>query len=262
MQCARLLLLSAVYTVCQLGLVLAAARDYYEILGVKKGCSDRDIKRAFRKLALKYHPDKVGKDKKAEAEKKFVEIAKAYEVLSDADKRKKYDQFGHAAFENNGGNGGNGFHGGFDFNFDDFFKGFDAHFHSHQGGHHHHHNQNGGPHTFNFNFGDHSGFFDFDDIFSDWDDDFHQQQHQQFHHHHHHHQHPQHHHHHQGFNGGESMFGNGFDMFDDDMFFDNGPSHQHHHTHTQRTMHSQGGQTCRTVTKRVGNMVTTHTVCS
>ena len=88
-------------------------RDYYEVLGVPKGASDSEIKSAYRKLAKKYHPDMNPGD--AEAEKKFKEASEAYAILSDADKRKQYDQFGHAAFENGGGGGYGGF-GGFDFN--------------------------------------------------------------------------------------------------------------------------------------------------
>ena len=70
-----------------------AKRDYYEILGVARGASGADIKKAYRKLALKYHPDKNPDNK--EAEEKFKEAAEAYEVLSDSDKRRRYDQFGH-----------------------------------------------------------------------------------------------------------------------------------------------------------------------
>jgi molecular chaperone DnaJ len=74
-----------------------AKRDYYEVLGVKRGASEAEIKKAYRKLARKYHPDLNPGDKSAEA--KFKEISEAYEVLSDKEKRKKYDQFGHAAFQ-------------------------------------------------------------------------------------------------------------------------------------------------------------------
>ena len=70
-----------------------AKRDYYEVLGVEKNASADDIKRTYRRLALKYHPDKNPGDKEAEA--KFKECAEAYEVLSDIDKRKRYDQYGH-----------------------------------------------------------------------------------------------------------------------------------------------------------------------
>ena len=87
-------------------------RDYYEVLGVDRNADDAAIKSAYRKLAKKYHPDMNPGDK--EAEQKFKEASEAYAVLSDADKRRKYDQFGHAAFEQGGGGAG-GF-GGFDFN--------------------------------------------------------------------------------------------------------------------------------------------------
>lgn len=88
-------------------------RDYYEVLGVDKGADDAAIKKAYRVLAKKYHPDMNPGD--AEAEKKFKEASEAYAVLSDPDKRRQYDQFGHAAFE--GGMGGGG---GFDFSGTDF----------------------------------------------------------------------------------------------------------------------------------------------
>ena len=84
-------------------------RDYYEVLGVNKGASDDEIKKAFRKLAVKYHPDKNPGDKTAE--EKFKEINEAYSVLSDKTKRSRYDQFGHAGVGGDGG--GNPFGGGF-----------------------------------------------------------------------------------------------------------------------------------------------------
>lgn len=105
---------------------MADKRDYYEVLGVDKNADDAALKKAFRQLAKKYHPDVNPGDK--EAEQKFKEIQEAYAVLSDSEKRRQYDQFGHAAFE--GGMGG----GGFDFSgmdmgdifsdlFGDFFGG-------------------------------------------------------------------------------------------------------------------------------------------
>lgn len=89
-------------------------RDYYEVLGLSKSASDSDIKKAYRKLAKKYHPD-ANPDNK-EAEVKFKEVTEAYEVLSDADKRAAYDRYGHAAFEQGGAGGFGGFSGfgGFD----------------------------------------------------------------------------------------------------------------------------------------------------
>src|SRR6478752_1889336 len=80
-------------------------RDYYEVLGVSKDASDDELKKAFRKAAVKHHPDKVGGD-----EAKFKEINEAYEVLKDDSKRKRYDQFGHAGVGGNGA-GGNPFGG-------------------------------------------------------------------------------------------------------------------------------------------------------
>ena len=105
-------------------------RDYYEVLGVPKDADEAALKKAYRVLAKKYHPDANPGDKEAEA--KFKEASEAYSVLSDPEKRRKYDQFGHAAFE--GGAGGAGGYGGFDFNgadmgdifgdiFGDFFGG-------------------------------------------------------------------------------------------------------------------------------------------
>ena len=104
-----------------------AKRDYYDVLGVNKSASKEEIKKAYRKLALKYHPDKTKGDKTSE--EKFKEASEAYHVLSDEKRKTNYDQFGHAAFEGAGG-GSQGF-GGFDFNsssfsdiFEDFFGDF------------------------------------------------------------------------------------------------------------------------------------------
>lgn len=83
--------------------------DYYEVLGLSKGCTEADIKKAYRKLALKWHPDRhnsKGEEEKTKSEDNFKTVSEAYEILSDKDKRQKYDQFGKAAFENGGGGGG------------------------------------------------------------------------------------------------------------------------------------------------------------
>src|SRR6202034_1148904 len=94
-----------------------AKRDYYEVLGVERTVEIEEIKKAYRKLAVKYHPDKNPGDK--HAEEKFKELGEAYEALSDAQKRAAYDQFGHAAFDprqraRGGGGGARGFHDPFD----------------------------------------------------------------------------------------------------------------------------------------------------
>lgn len=95
---------------------MSGKRDFYEVLGVSKGCSADELKKAYRKLAVKYHPDKNPDD--PSAEDKFKEIGHAYEVLSDTQKRAAYDRMGHAAFDprqrGGGGGGGGGFHDPFD----------------------------------------------------------------------------------------------------------------------------------------------------
>ncbi len=87
-------------------------RDYYEVLGVERGAQEEEIKRAYRKLAVKFHPDKNPDD--PDAEEKFKELGEAYDVLIDGDKRAAYDRFGHAAFAQGGGFGRGGFHDPFD----------------------------------------------------------------------------------------------------------------------------------------------------
>ncbi len=105
------------------GEIMAAKKDFYDLLGVNKDASDQEIKKAYRKLAMKYHPDKNQGNK--EAEEKFKEINEAYEVLSDKDKRAKYDRFGPDVYNSQGGFGGGGFSGDFDFGdiFSDLFGG-------------------------------------------------------------------------------------------------------------------------------------------
>src|SRR5678816_4813092 len=88
-------------------------RDYYEVLGVGRAATDEEIKRAYRKLAVKFHPDKNPDD--PHAEEKFKELGEAYDVLMDPDKRAAYDRFGHGAFAQGGsGFGGGGFHDPFE----------------------------------------------------------------------------------------------------------------------------------------------------
>ena len=98
-----------------------AKRDFYDVLGVNKNASPEELKSAYRKLAVKHHPDKNPGDKASE--EKFKEASEAYSILSDDSKKTNYDQFGHAAFEGGGG-GGQGF-GGFDTSsFSDIFEDF------------------------------------------------------------------------------------------------------------------------------------------
>lgn len=97
---------------------MADKRDYYEVLGLSKGASESEIKSAFRKMAIKYHPDKNPDDK--EAEEKFKEVNEAYGILSDPEKKARYDQFGFAGVDPNAGYGGGGFGGGFG-GFEDMF---------------------------------------------------------------------------------------------------------------------------------------------
>ncbi len=107
-----------------------AKRDFYEVLGVSKGASPEEIKKAYRKMAVKYHPDKNPDD--SQAEEKFKEAAEAYEVLSNPEKKQRYDQFGHAGMGGAGGFGGGGFGGGM--SMDDIFSQFGDIFGGHFGG--------------------------------------------------------------------------------------------------------------------------------
>jgi len=143
---------------CAASICKAKKQDYYKTLGIAKGASAKDIKKAFRKMALKYHPDK-NPDK--DTTKQFRQIAEAYEVLGDEDKRRQYDAKGHNAW---GSADSGGFKPG-NFNFDDLFKGFDdeffkdmrGHFSNHFSSHKAAHESAGGA----FNIHDNINFEDF-----------------------------------------------------------------------------------------------------
>ncbi|NP_001125972.1 dnaJ homolog subfamily B member 9 precursor [Pongo abelii] len=213
-----------IFAICILMIteLILASKSYYDILGVPKSASERQIKKAFHKLAMKYHPDK---NKSPDAEAKFREIAEAYETLSDANRRKEYDTLGHSAFTNGKGQRGSGssFEQSFNFNFDDLFKDFGffgqnqntrskKHFENHfqtrpDGG-----SSRQRHHFQEFSFG--GGLFD--DMFEDM----------------------------------EKMFS--FSGFD--------PTSRHT-VQTENRFHGSSKH-CRTVTQRRGNMVTTYTDCS
>ena len=255
--------------------------NYYDLLGLKATANDRDIKKAFRKLALKYHPDK---NKEPGAEDKFRLIAEAYAVLSDPDKKKKYDELGHDAYVASGGEGfGSGQHQegpypGFDMN--DFFRHFDDAFQFHSSrsqhqyqrqGHHHYQEEeyHERPH-FNHHFQrQHQGHrkhyqenphahherhqrshmfhgFNFDDLFNEMDSDdfgsFFQSSSGHFH---------------RQQQAAYDPFGDFHEFGGGDSFFG---SHCAVHS-AQEEQHSQSRR-CRTVTKRSGNSVMTYTECS
>lgn len=199
----------------------AGQKNYYKSLGIDRGATDREIKKAFRKLALKYHPDKSSEPG---AEAKFREIAEAYEVLRDPEKRRQYDQMGHANFSRNSG------HRPSQPNFDDLFRDFDdlfkefgdmeGHFKQHFASHKMHHEHGGGA----FEFGQD---IKFEELFDS------------------------------PFMHGFDMFGSGPNMEDIGHINLKGKKKRH-------TFASGGGdsQSCRTVTQQIGNTVTTYTQCS
>lgn len=219
----------------------AAQRDYYKILGVSRTATEREIKKAFRKLAVKYHPDK---NKSPDAEKVFRDIAEAHEVLSDEKKRKIYDRYGEDGLKDKAGFDSSSF----DFNFNDFFKDFHFDF------------GNGGSRSSFFNddendnfgdsfFGNQFGFghnndnndngHDEDSFFGNFggfgfgnNDDSDRQEHNVDGHFHH----------------------GGFDSFGDSFFQETSFSHHREEKRSQRK--------CRTITKKMGNMVMTTTECS
>ncbi|XP_041851876.1 dnaJ homolog subfamily B member 9a [Melanotaenia boesemani] len=152
--------------------LILAKKDYYDILGVPKGASERQIKKAFHKLAMKYHPDK---NKSPDAEMRFREIAEAYEILSDETRRREYDQFGdttHFTGETQGRHRA-GAHQTFSFNFDDMFKDFDMYSQNRHARHRRHfeehsrsHKESHTRHKRHFQGGFGAGIFDdmYDDI--------------------------------------------------------------------------------------------------
>lgn len=208
--------------------------DYYSVLGVERNATPTQIKKAFRKLAVKYHPDK---NKEKGADEKFKKIAEAYEVLSNPEKRKHYDMFGDAGSSDEKFRGGAGGGQHFKFDFDDIFRNLRDDF---------------GGHTFHFTSGDFQGHghhqhkhnaFNFHEFFQEDHDPFFG-----------------------NFFGGEDphRFGSG-DSFFGSHFGHGMPMHDQSHSrshHWSSSSHQSHGRSCRVVTQRVGNMVTTYTQCS
>ncbi|XP_019947865.2 dnaJ homolog subfamily B member 9-like [Paralichthys olivaceus] len=238
MATAQSVLLLAVHVLLISEFILAK-RDYYDILGVPRDATERQIKKAFHKLALKYHPDR---NKGQDAENKFRDIAEAYETLSDNKRRREYDQFGHGPSPGEGhGGGGGGSAYNFkqhyqSFNFDDIFKDHHNPFGQQQQHQHHQHHF----HSHSFTQSQEHQKRHFDSHFQAHREAMnrHNRQFQQ-----------------------QRAFGEG--LFDD--VFEDLEKMFSFHTHSARTdggFQSQGKQQCRTVTQRRGNMVTTYTDCS
>jgi len=220
----------------------AAQKDYYKILGISKTATEREIKKAFRKLAVKYHPDK---NKSPDAEKLFREIAEAHEVLSDEKKRRIYDQHGEAGLKDEAGFDSSSF----DFNFNDFFKDF--------GGFGDFFNNNDDDHFGDSFFGNH---FEFHNQKHGHHNGRHQEFHQKFHQGHHEFRRNSEHngHHNNNLHDHENEFGH-FNLHDFGGFGDEASFFQH--TQDDRVHEHQQQQRCRTVTKKMGNMVMTTTEC-
>lgn len=232
---------------------ILAKEDYYDVLGVPKDATERQIKKAFHKLAMKYHPDK---NKSPDAESKFREIAEAYEALSDEKRRREYDQFGHGPGGGNrgGGDGGSGGGGSYNFkqhfhsfDFNDFFKDFDTFGQSQHHRHHHPdaHSQahaHGHPHS-----RAQAHAYAHSQAHQNRHSDIHFRAHQE------------------AMNRHNRQFRHGFgggvfdDVFEDmeTMF-----SFNTHGSQTDGSLHGTGKPQCRTVTERRGNMVSTFTECS
>ncbi|CAF1161367.1 unnamed protein product [Rotaria sp. Silwood1] len=226
------------YVVLLICLIIVAAKDFYEILGVKRDATEKEIKRKFRQLALKYHPDK---NKDPKAEEQFRTIVEAYDVLSNKDKRREYDIHGHHTYDSSSNqHGSSDFH----FNMHDFFKEFDeasakfyeahhrAHHEAHQRAHQQAHqrahqkaHQRAEQGSFGFDFG--SLFDDDDEIGMDSN----------------------------GIFGTDINIGDLFGGFSDSSTKDN----VHKHT-TSFSKHTH--QHCHTITRREGNTVSTYTECN
>jgi len=247
-------------------------KDYYDLLGVKPSASERDIKKSFRKLALLFHPDKNPDPK---SEDTFKKVAEAYGVLSDKEKRAKYDSLGHEAYVGSGGEGYETTSNGFQFDMNDFFKHFDDAFHEnhfryqreHRHDHRNHDHENHERPHFNHHFQrqhssqrkhyqenpesyhdtQHRGHsfqgFNFDDLFNDMDSDdfgsfFQSSSFQR-----------------------SSMFAD-FQEFEDHSFGGRDSFFGSHFGHDTQEYHEPRSGGCKTVTKRSGNTIMTHTVCS
>ncbi|XP_075219355.1 uncharacterized protein LOC142323502 isoform X2 [Lycorma delicatula] len=219
-----------------------AVKEYYKVLGVNEDATGDEIKKAYKKLALKYHPDKNQNDK--EAQEKFVQINKAYEVLKDPNQRRMYDT-DSGEFGGHGGFGDfSGFGGGFrgesynfkfpdmgDFDFEDLHKTFqhvNSHFHSQRTG------QRKARSAHNSHF---DNFFQ-DDMLFVFDNEPH------------------------GFGGGDSFFGSHFGHHGNENHRDNYENVQGYSgRYQQQQQQQQQGRQCRTVTQKVNNIVTTYTEC-
>ncbi|BFZ10821.1 hypothetical protein BsWGS_13860 [Bradybaena similaris] len=244
--------LAALYCTTILYDAVESADDHYKILGVKRSASQKEIKKAFRKLALKYHPDK---NKEKGAQDKFLKISKAYEILSDPKKREVYDMYGDD--DQRAANAGS-HHS----DFNQFFKQSNNHNNHFHGGHFH---QQGSGDFHHFTFGDSGNFFEFDDLFHGMnagDNMFHSFKKQP-----------------KGNTGfGHKANGFDFDIFDDFFgghepfghFHDAKDNFAHHgkrnHNSFVHNFHQQSSnnrkQRCQRVTQRVGGQTITYTQCS
>jgi curved DNA-binding protein CbpA len=249
------LLLTATYCCVFLYCDVEAAQDHYKTLGVKRNASIKEIKKAFRKLALKYHPDK---NKNKDAQETFMKISKAYEVLSDPKQKEIFDLYGDGEHRATDGGFKNG-------DFSQFFEQFERAQNVHRQGQHFHRQNSGGFH--HFTFGDSGSFFDFDGVFGGADRNeqdifgsFGKRTKQN-----------------RGGKNGDFSFGFDEDIFDDFLGNHHAESSRNtftqHHNHRRKNMnhhdfntHKQFSQNrhqrCQKVTQKVGNQIITFTQCS